>query len=484
MMVNQFLQTIASNSNSNNGNDQNPAFMSLLEAYQREKTMNEMIFQSLLGSSLQQQSQQNSQQNQQRSNNGLNHGPNYAALLAAANAQNGLNQQQQLLQQALSGQPLMNSGLPGLLPSSSNSTTDNALMAFLQASNPNNGSNHTLSAPTSQDSNPSGDPINTINTPAPAPLVQDPKLVLSPKDSKIDLASALNGNFKTPSLLPNLKAPSSSFGGLNNPNNDVSTLDTAALLTLLTSGRAGGAAPATKMVEAPAPMAPIRTGMSSNAPANTADATLLAMIQQVQQQQQQPKVSLPSMLANNTIAPTSRTSSPELKPVNNSNLDAVRAVSSLLAPIAPMPGAHNNGNNTSSNTTANLAMAVEIASSKSMSQADASSKRKNGATPQASGSIPSFIEPQSNDVLFGKGRTKHQGNRHLQKLIENLMAVYEAATKQQKKELADMVVTKILNSGGRFLKLDEDSQRWDEVEREDAHKKVAHAFRNLRRRNK
>lgn len=96
----------------------------------------------------------------------------------------------------------------------------------------------------------------------------------------------------------------------------------------------------------------------------------------------------------------------------------------------------------------------------------------------------SFVEAQPDDVLFGKGRTKYCGNRNLQRLIENLMGVYEAATKQQKKELADMAVSKISSAGGRFLKLDDESQRWKEVSKEEAHKKVAHAFRNLRRRNK
>jgi hypothetical protein len=108
--------------------------------------------------------------------------------------------------------------------------------------------------------------------------------------------------------------------------------------------------------------------------------------------------------------------------------------------------------------------------------------------PQKENSLPSssssFVEPQPNDVLFGKGRTKYRGNRNLQRLIENLMGVYEAATKQQKKELAEMAVSKIVSSGGRFLKVDEETQRWKEVTKEEAHKKVAHAFRNLRRRNK
>eukprot|EP00980_Cylindrotheca_fusiformis_P011401 scaffold2642_cov120-Cylindrotheca_fusiformis.AAC.10 len=95
-----------------------------------------------------------------------------------------------------------------------------------------------------------------------------------------------------------------------------------------------------------------------------------------------------------------------------------------------------------------------------------------------------FVEPLPNDVLFGKGRTKYRGNRGLQRIIEDLMGVYESATKQQKKELADMTVSKITRVGGRFLKLDDETQRWKQVSKEEAHKKVAHAFRNLRRRNK
>jgi hypothetical protein len=456
MMMNQLLQSIATNNNGNNANEQSPSFLSLLEAYQREKQMNDMIVQKLLSSSLQQPSQQSAQQNHQQQANG----PNYATLLAAANGQNGLNQQQQLLQQTLFGLP-MNS-IPALFPSA-NTATDNALLAFLQANNNNNNGSNTpseLSQAHKQSS--------LLNTHAPAPLVADSKLMLSPKDTKIDLtASALNGSFKAPSsFLPNLKEPASDPSGLSNQTTDVSTLDTAALLTLLTSGKT---APAPKMVEAPAPMSSSLAGLSSPAPANPADAALLAMIQQVQQQRS---------------ASSTRASSPVLNKASTNpktSLDAARAAASLLTPISPL---RRDSNNVSSNPATSLAMAVEIAASKSKAQAKASINKTGPSVSQTAGSIASFIEPQNDDVLFGKGRTKHQGNRHLQKLIENLMAVYEAATKQQKKELADMVVTKILNSGGRFLKLDEDSQQWDEVEREDAHKKVAHAFRNLRRRNK
>ncbi|CAJ1967859.1 unnamed protein product [Cylindrotheca closterium] len=468
-MMNQILQSITNNNNSNNGNDQSPSFVSILEAYQREKTMNEMIFKSLLSSSLQSQAQQSQaqhsqaqsqaqlQQNQQQHHH-QQQGPNYAAILAAANAQNELNQQQQFLQQALLGRPMNNSGLPALMPSSANTVSDSTLLAFLQGNHANGlnalSSSPSAPPPTAQDhanSNPFGQ--------ASQQSAADTKLFLSSnKDNKIDL-----DNFKASSLLPNLKSSNAAIlnaNGLssNGSNKDLSTLDTAALLKLLTSVKTGGPTPA----PAPSMAAPV-------APPAPGDAALLAMIQQVQQhqqqhqqQQQQVQQLQPQAKINitATASSTPRTSSP---------------VNSFLSPVSP-------NNNTS---TANLAMAVEIASSSSNSNnKNTNNSRSNKPLPTKSTASCSFIETQNEDVLFGKGRTKHQGNRHLQKLIENLMAVYEAATKHQKKELADMVVTKILNSGGRFLKLDDDAQRWVEVEREDAHKKVAHAFRNLRRRTK
>mmetsp|Transcript_8489 Transcript_8489/g.20423 ORF Transcript_8489/g.20423 Transcript_8489/m.20423 type:complete len:494 (+) Transcript_8489:295-1776(+) len=99
------------------------------------------------------------------------------------------------------------------------------------------------------------------------------------------------------------------------------------------------------------------------------------------------------------------------------------------------------------------------------------------------GSIASFIEPKNEDVLFGRARSKRQGNRYLYQLVADLSPAYDAASSMEEKgRLSDIVVTKIMNSGGRFLKLDKDTLRWYEVERKEALKKVVNKFGKFRRR--
>ena len=90
-------------------------------------------------------------------------------------------------------------------------------------------------------------------------------------------------------------------------------------------------------------------------------------------------------------------------------------------------------------------------------------------------------EPLPHDVLFGKGRSKCYGNIMLRKIQDELQEDYEKADKQRKVVLSDIILSKLKDAGARFIKFDEDSQRWREVSYKEAHEKIAHGFRNRKR---
>jgi len=98
--------------------------------------------------------------------------------------------------------------------------------------------------------------------------------------------------------------------------------------------------------------------------------------------------------------------------------------------------------------------------------------------PAAGGSI--LI--QTNDVLFGRGKTvvEHEGNLRFRKIVSMYADQYEKANRQEKTCMTEKIVQQIHAANGRFLKRD-DFGDWEEVDHETARKKVAHAFRNRRK---
>lgn len=95
-------------------------------------------------------------------------------------------------------------------------------------------------------------------------------------------------------------------------------------------------------------------------------------------------------------------------------------------------------------------------------------------------SIGEDIHP--NDVLLGRGKhaVDHLGNAKFRKLVDAYLRKYEEAERFEKTCIAEAIVGIIHDSQGRFLKKGTGSD-WEEIDRTEARKKVAHAFRNRRK---
>ena len=70
--------------------------------------------------------------------------------------------------------------------------------------------------------------------------------------------------------------------------------------------------------------------------------------------------------------------------------------------------------------------------------------------------------PQPDDVLLGQGRatSSHPGNQFLTDLILAKKEDYALATKKQKRVIANNIIKKVHNRGGRFLQKDRGSALW------------------------
>ena len=86
------------------------------------------------------------------------------------------------------------------------------------------------------------------------------------------------------------------------------------------------------------------------------------------------------------------------------------------------------------------------------------------------------IQPQPKDVLFGV--RDHPGNGYFRTLVGEYAGKYHAADRVDKAIIAAIVVSKIQDNGGRFLKK---TNGWEAVDARTAREKVAHSFRNRRR---
>ncbi len=108
--------------------------------------------------------------------------------------------------------------------------------------------------------------------------------------------------------------------------------------------------------------------------------------------------------------------------------------------------------------------------------------RSNPSPVHSLNSVNSPMVIQSNDVLFGRGKTvvEHPGNIRFRTIVGMQMDEYEAASRLEKTCITEKIVQAIKESDGRFLKRD-DGGEWEEVDLETARKKVGHAFRNRRK---
>ena len=80
-------------------------------------------------------------------------------------------------------------------------------------------------------------------------------------------------------------------------------------------------------------------------------------------------------------------------------------------------------------------------------------------------------------VCFGRGRSRdHTGNRRLQHLVEMHQGHYTKANRYKKTEIAESIVRIVHESGGQFLKLDDEGAGWVPVDRVAARTKVSKLF--------
>ena len=92
------------------------------------------------------------------------------------------------------------------------------------------------------------------------------------------------------------------------------------------------------------------------------------------------------------------------------------------------------------------------------------------------------IQPNPADVLLGRGESSHAnpGNIWYRSLIDQSIDRYEQGCKKEKTLLSMRIVDIIRQSKGRFLREDEYTKGWYEVDESEARDKVSHSFRNLR----
>jgi hypothetical protein len=88
---------------------------------------------------------------------------------------------------------------------------------------------------------------------------------------------------------------------------------------------------------------------------------------------------------------------------------------------------------------------------------------------------------QENDVLCGRSEVSHIGNKKYRRVIEGHRKAYQNAPSRRKKtELSFQIILRIRQGGGRFLKMDEDSGEWQELDDKQAKEKVSHALRSAK----
>lgn len=94
-------------------------------------------------------------------------------------------------------------------------------------------------------------------------------------------------------------------------------------------------------------------------------------------------------------------------------------------------------------------------------------------------------EIRPTDVLCGRHRASrdHAGNKYFRQLIGANRAIYTLTTlRSEKTRIATQLVSQVVQAprGGRFLKLDEATNRWHQVDHTYAHDKVSHALRSAK----
>ena len=74
---------------------------------------------------------------------------------------------------------------------------------------------------------------------------------------------------------------------------------------------------------------------------------------------------------------------------------------------------------------------------------------------------------------------QHRGNKNYLELKDSIQDRYMAAEKSQKTAISEELMEMVHKGGGRFLKLDEATNQWYEVDRVTARKKCSQTLREI-----
>jgi hypothetical protein len=107
-------------------------------------------------------------------------------------------------------------------------------------------------------------------------------------------------------------------------------------------------------------------------------------------------------------------------------------------------------------------------------------KRKR-SRPNVDPVVKAYVEPTDRDVLLGRGgRTNHHvGNRTYLEAKETIQERYMLASKNDKTSISQDLVDIITSRGGRFLKLDDEVNKWYPVPNIVARKKASQTLREV-----
>lgn len=97
------------------------------------------------------------------------------------------------------------------------------------------------------------------------------------------------------------------------------------------------------------------------------------------------------------------------------------------------------------------------------------------------GNSDTFIH--NKDIYCGRDRYSHShpGNRHFRQLINAYRERYQNARhREDKTKINTEIVEKVKANGGRFMKLDDATGCWQELDPAAAHEKVSHALRSAK----
>jgi hypothetical protein len=107
-------------------------------------------------------------------------------------------------------------------------------------------------------------------------------------------------------------------------------------------------------------------------------------------------------------------------------------------------------------------------------------KRKR-SRPYVEPAVKVYVEPTDSDVLLGRGgRTNHHvGNKTYLEVKETIQDRYMHASKNDKTSISQELVDIVTAQGGRFLKLDEEVNKWYPVPNIVARKKASQTLREV-----